>query len=225
MKAYVTQLATKYLPKPLEEYPFYHVPATKDLFASYERALKRDDTLSPERQKEYASKVGAMIFAAPAARFDCAYSIGICARCLTFPTAEMDQSADRIIAFMAQHAVSGLHYDGTAPGADTFSVYSDSDWAVGHSTTGWCATYGNAAVGYGSKRQQSVALSSTEAEIMAASLAACEVVFMRGLLREMGVEMDNPTVLRVDNLGAVALAKDRRSCHRSRHIHRRYLKV
>jgi uncharacterized OsmC-like protein len=49
-------------------------------------------------------------------------------------------------------------------------------------------------VGYGSKRQQSVALSSTEAEIMAASLAACEVVFMRGLLREMGVEVDNPTV-------------------------------
>ena len=57
MKAYVTQLATKYLPKPLEEYPFYHVPATKDLFASYERALNRDDTLPPERQKVYASKV------------------------------------------------------------------------------------------------------------------------------------------------------------------------
>ena len=104
MKAYVTQLATKYLPKPLGAYPVYHVPATKDLFASYERALQRNDTMPPERQKEYASKVGAMIFAAPAARFDCAYSIGICARCLTFPTAEMDQHADRIIAFMAQHA-------------------------------------------------------------------------------------------------------------------------
>jgi hypothetical protein len=36
MKAYVTQLATKYLPKPLDAYPLYHVPATKDLFASYE---------------------------------------------------------------------------------------------------------------------------------------------------------------------------------------------
>ena len=43
-------------------------------------------------------------------------------------------------------------------------------------------------------------------------LAACEIVFMRGLLREMGVEIDGPTLLRVDNLGAVALAKDRRSC-------------
>jgi hypothetical protein len=60
---------------------------------------------------------------------------------------------------------------------------------------------------------------------MAASLAACEIVFMRGLLREMGVEIGGPTLLRVDNLGAVALAKDRRSCHRSRHIQRRYLKV
>ena len=225
MKAYVTQLATKYLPKPLDAYPLYHVPATKDLFASYEKAMQRKDTLPSERQKEYASKVGAMIFAAPAARFDCAYGIGVCARCLTFPTEEMDQHADRIIAYMAQHADDALQFDGTAPGADIFSVYSDSDWAVGHSTTGWCATYGNATVGYGSKRQQSVALSSTEAEIMAASLAACEIVFMRGLLREMGVKLDGPTLLRVDNLGAVALAKDRRSCHRSRHIQRRYLKV
>ena len=60
---------------------------------------------------------------------------------------------------------------------------------------------------------------------MAASIAACEAVFMRGLLREMGVAMDEPTLLRVDNQGAVALAKDRRSCHRSRHIQRRYLKI
>ena len=32
-------------------------------------------------------------------------------------------------------------------------------------------------------------------------------------------------MIRVDNQGAVALAKDRRSCHRSRHIQRRYLKI
>jgi hypothetical protein len=102
---------------------------------AYESALQRKDTLPPERQKEYASKVGAMIFAAPAARFDCAYSIGVCARCLTFPTAEMDQHADRIIAYMAQHADDGLRYDGTAPGADTFSVYSDSDCVSIHRTT------------------------------------------------------------------------------------------
>ena len=225
MSAYVTQLAEKYLPKPSISYPRYHVPCTKELFSSYERALLREQQPSPELLKTYGSKVGAMIFAAPAARFECAYGIGICARCITFPTAEMDAHADRIIAYMAQHADDGISFDGTRADASTFTFYSDSDWNVGHSTTGWCATYGGATVGYGSKRQHSVALSSTEAEIMAASLASCEAIFMRGLLREMGVPMDKPTVIRVDNQGAVALAKDRRSCHRSRHIQRRYLKI
>jgi len=34
---------------------------------------------------------------------------------------------------------------------------------------------------------------------MAASLAAAEIIFLRGLLREMGVDMSEPTVLYVDN--------------------------
>ena len=41
----------------------------------------------------------------------------------------------------------------------------------------------------------------------------------------MVTPMDSPTVLYVDNQGAEALAKDRKSCQRSRHIERRYLKA
>eukprot|EP00966_Prymnesium_polylepis_P250797 5799143-Prymnesium_polylepis.2 len=225
MTAYVQQLASKYLPRPLDTYPKYAVPSTKALFKAYETALKREHTPPAALCSSYASKVGAMIFAAPAARFECAYSIGICARCLTFPTPEMDECADRIICYMAQHADDGITFDGTAPGASVFKAFSDSDWCTAHSTSGWCALYGNAAVAYASKRQHSVALSSTEAEIMAASLAAAEIIFLRGLLREMGVDVTEPTTLFVDNQGAEALAKDRRSCQRSRHIERRYLKV
>eukprot|EP00966_Prymnesium_polylepis_P253450 5857738-Prymnesium_polylepis.1 len=44
---------------------------------------------------------------------------------------------------------------------------------------------------------------------MAASLTAAEIIFLRGLLREMGVDMTEPTVLYVDNQGAEALAKRR----------------
>ena len=48
---------------------------------------------------------------------------------------------------------------------------------------------------------------------------------MRKLLREMGYELNKPTVLYVDNSGAVELSKDRKSCNRSRHVKRRYLKI
>jgi hypothetical protein len=82
-----------------------------------------------------------------------------------------------------------------------------------------------AAVSYSSKRQQSIALSSTEAEIMAALQCACEILFMRGLYADMGNDISKPTILYVDNSGAVQLARDRRSCQRSRHIQRRFLKL
>ena len=45
------------------------------------------------------------------------------------------------------------------------------------------------------------------------------------MLDEMGIVQNKPPVLNVDNTGALALAKDRRSCHKSKHIDRRYLKV
>eukprot|EP00965_Chrysotila_dentata_P024326 806005-Pleurochrysis_carterae.AAC.1 len=41
----------------------------------------------------------------------------------------------------------------------------------------------------------------------------------------MGHAQEHPTPLHVDNSGAVELAKERRSCQRSRHLDRRDLKV
>eukprot|EP00965_Chrysotila_dentata_P040485 1342982-Pleurochrysis_carterae.AAC.1 len=86
--------------------------------------------------------------------------------------------------------------------------------------------YGGAAVvAYGSKRQHCISLSSTEAEILAASHTAAEVIYLRGLLAEMGREEVRATPMYVDNSGAVELSKERRSCQRSRHVDRRDLKV
>ena len=48
---------------------------------------------------------------------------------------------------------------------------------------------------------------------------------VRGLLREMGLPQEEPSKLYVDNSGAVELSRDRKSCHRSRHVDRRYFKV
>eukprot|EP00965_Chrysotila_dentata_P103436 3413796-Pleurochrysis_carterae.AAC.1 len=63
--------------------------------------------------------------------------------------------------------------------------------------------YGGAAVSYGSKRQHCIFLSSTEAEIIAASHTAAEVIYLRGLLAsEMGREEAQATPMYVDNSGA-----------------------
>eukprot|EP00965_Chrysotila_dentata_P222813 6193200-Pleurochrysis_carterae.AAC.1 len=85
--------------------------------------------------------------------------------------------------------------------------------------------YGGAAISYGSKRQHCISLSSTEAEIVAASHTAAEVIYLKGLLAEMGREETQATPMYVDSSGAVKLSKERRSCQRSRHVDRGDLKV
>eukprot|EP00965_Chrysotila_dentata_P154704 5111751-Pleurochrysis_carterae.AAC.1 len=73
---------------------------------------------------------------------------------------------------MAQNADEGIEYK--TQGGEQLIAYSESDWAVAHSTTGIFIIYGGAAVSYGSKRQHCISLSSTEAEIVAASHTAAE---------------------------------------------------
>ena len=103
--------------------------------------------------------------------------------------------------------------------------YSDSNWEVVKSTSGYVFFYAMAAIAYIAKRQVSIAMSSTESEIMAASLAALEAIFLRGILVEMDSLSAGPTVIGVDNQGAIALAKNYISNSRTKHIKRRHLKI
>lgn len=226
-KAYLIKTAAEVLPKPLSEYPSYATPSDGNLHKHYEAAVRdraQSQQLYPELCKSYPSKVGKIVYPMPACRADCSYVVGILTRCLTYPTPELDAAADRCLAYMAQTADLGVTYSQRAPNPE-LHAYVDSDWQVDCSTSGWCIFYGGAVVSYGSKRQTCIALSSTEAEIMAASQAACEILYIRGLLDEMGVDMSAPTTLYVDNSGAVELSKDLKSCQRSRHIERRFLKL
>ena len=223
-KSYIEGTADKYLPD-WRSRKLLLVPADKKLRDAYEVALLREHVPDPALVTSYSGKVGAMIYASPCARVDIAQSVALLARALTFPTPELDAIADNVMLYMAQTADLAMIMDGGADGGDTLVAESDSDWSVGHSTTGFCLILAGVAIVYSSKRQPCIALSSTEAEIIAASACACEVVFVRCLLSEMGLHQENPTVLRVDNSGAVELARDRKSCHRSRHVDRRYFKV
>ena len=74
-QAYVKQLATTTLPKPIESYPKHSTPSTKELTKAYEEAVRRRDSgvkLDAKFVSQYASKVGKLIFVVPSSRVDCA---------------------------------------------------------------------------------------------------------------------------------------------------------
>ena len=138
-RAYIARIAEKYLPRELKLYPTYVTPCDKTIVSAYEEALSlREKTRASAGRaflEKYASKVGALIYVVPVCRVDCAFTIGVLARCLTFPTEAMDAAADRCLVYLAQNPDVGLLYDADTPRPE-LHAYSDSNWTVGHSTSG-----------------------------------------------------------------------------------------
>lgn len=75
---------------------------------------------------------------------------------------------------------------------------------------------------WSSKKQQVVALSSCEAEYIAACMGGCQALWLQSLLKEMGMHTEDPMLLLVDNKSAINLAKNPVSHGRSKHIETRY---
>ena len=152
-------------------------------------------------------------------RIDIAYS----ARLLSFFSAKPLTShlhvARRVLRYLnATPHRSILYGRGT-----TLVGYSDSDW-VGdmdnrRSTTGYCFTLGS---GWSSKKQPTVALSSTETKYCAACSATTEAVWLWRLLHELRASQPSSTLALCDNQSCIAIAKNHVFHARTKHIEVHY---
>ena len=103
---------------------------------------------------------------------------------------------------------------------------TDADWAVKHSTSGWVFRFCRAAITWGSKKQKSVALSSCESEIMAASEAAKEAVALNRMFTELGLKDEDESIeLGCDNQAAINLSYNPEHHDRVKHVERRHFFV
>jgi len=73
-------------------------------------------------------------------------------------------------------------------------------------------------VTWSSKRQSTVALSTVEAEYVAMSQCAQQMVWMQAWLREVGIGYSTPGVIEGDNQGAIALTKNTKDHGKVKHI-------
>lgn len=107
---------------------------------------------------------------------------------------------------------------------ECLKAFADADWAGNSddrkSFTGFTLMLAGASVSWESKKQHTVALSSTEAEYMALSSAAKEIVYMRNFIRELDFThfVNKPIMLYGDNISSHHLVKNPVYHARSKHI-------
>lgn len=83
---------------------------------------------------------------------------------------------------------------------------------------GWCMFFGNSSISWKSTKQARVSKSSTESEYRAMSAACSEIVWLHGLLVELGFSQPDPTPLHADNTNAIQIAANPLFLERTKYI-------
>jgi hypothetical protein len=170
----------------------------------------------------YREAVGHLLWPVMISCPDALCATGILAQFMQNPGWTHWKALKRVIRYLYTTRDFWLTFGGIE---GTLEGFSDADWASQshrHSISGYAFRMGKGAVTWSSKKQAVVALSSTEAEYIAQTHAAKELIWLRTFLGEINVPITTPITLHCDNQGAIALSKDNKFHARTKHIDIRY---
>lgn len=198
-----------------------------------------DDKLNqPADRTRYMEITGTIMYAAAiATRLDVAHTAHQLACHMQSPTQRDMLAAERALRYLAGTRDIGLVFgsrngdavaDSRGRGQLQIDVcaYADADWANSkadrRSISGWVAKLNGDPVSWSSKKQRTVALSTCEAELYAEAAAIQEVMWLRGVLKELGLATRTGSVVYGDNQSAIAVTKNGVKGERTKHIDIKY---
>lgn len=173
-------------------------------------------------QVPYLSAVGSLQYLAMMTRPDIAHAVSYLARFNHNPGPAHWKALKHLMRYVKGTLEHKLTYSGSLAGDEPFITYSDSSHGdcvdSGRSTAGYVTMVAGGAVGWASKLQTIVAVSTTEAEYIAAVEAGKEIMWMRNILSEFGFPVSQVSTLKMDNQGAIRVAKNPEHHGRMKHL-------
>ncbi|KAJ9520824.1 hypothetical protein QJQ45_014022 [Haematococcus lacustris] len=180
------------------------------------KLVKEGDALDTVHHS-YSALVGSLLYLSCCTRPDIAYAVGALARHMAAPTQQHWTAAKAVLSYLKGTASQGLVFGGN----DSLQGYCDADYTgdkdTARSTTGYVFTLHGAAISWSSRLQPTVAMSTAEAEYMAASGAVKEAVWLRKLMQDLGLPGTCVNIM-CDNQAALQLLNNPMASARSKHI-------
>jgi len=171
----------------------------------------------------YQSIVGSQMYAMLATRPDLAHSIQQISQYSQKPTATHEKAAKQGLRYLSGTIEEGITYDGKE--GMKLKGWSDASWGAEEgreSVSGYVFTLAGGAISWSSKKQSSVALSSTESEYMAILHALKEQIWIHRLLKELRYDINDQNAIYTDSQSAIALAHNPEHHARTKHIDFQY---
>ena len=184
--------------------------------------LTKDENGKSVESKLFRGMIGSLLYLS-ASRPDIMFSVCLCARFQSDPKESHLIAVKRIFRYLKGTVNLGLWY----PKNNLFNLvgYSDADYAGSQtdrkSTSGTCHFLGNGLVSWSSKKQNSVALSTAEAEYVAASACCAQSLWIKSTLEDYNEKILRTPIL-CDNTSTVHMTKNADQHSRTKHIDIRY---
>ena len=170
----------------------------------------------------YRSMIGCLLYLT-ASKPDITFSVGVCSRFQSNPKVSHLNAVKRIIKYVCGTCDYGLFY--SKESNLSLAGFSNYDWAGNtddrKSTTGGCFYVGANLVAWMSKKQNSVSLSTVEAEYIVAGSCCSQLLWMKKVLTNYRIFQDTMVVY-CDNSSAIDISKNPIQHSKTKHIEIRY---
>lgn len=186
---------------------------------------KTSDSELLANNEKYRQLIGCLLYVSVNTRPDISASVSILAQKVSLPNQEDWNEAKRVLKYLKGTSGYALAL-GNIESENLLIGHADANWAEDRvnrkSNSGYIFQLYEGTISWSCKRQTCVALSSTEAEFVALSEACKEAVWIRRILADFGLPLNEPTTIFEDNQSCLKLIEEEKLSSKSKHIDTRF---
>ena len=172
--------------------------------------LDNIDTWVEDPNIPYAKAIGSLMYAALQTWLDIAFAVQHLSQYTSNPAQEHWTVVKWVLRYLKGTCNEGIIYK-RAETAPQIEIYADADfanWTNAKSISGYACVMNGTCLMWSSKKQSTVALSTTEADYITLTHVAKQLTWIWRLLNKIGLEQWDPTMICCDNLSAITITCD-----------------